>query len=90
MKDGFQSMGYETGPTESPIIPVIIGRDELTFMMWRLLKEEGIFANPIIYPAVPQGEALIRTSYSATHSEEELDTVLECFERSGKKLGIIK
>ncbi len=90
MKDGFQSMGYETGPTESPIIPVIIGKDELTFMMWRLLKEEGIFANPIIYPAVPKGEALIRTSYSATHSEEVLDTVLECFERSGKKLGIIK
>jgi 8-amino-7-oxononanoate synthase len=90
MKEGFQSMGFKTGPTESPIIPVIIGKDEMTFMMWRLLKEEGLFANPIIFPAVPKGEALIRTSYSATHTEEELDSVLDIFERCGKKLGVIK
>jgi len=90
MKSGFQSMGYDTGPTETPIIPVMIGNDEMAFMLWRLLREEGIFANPVIYPAVPQGQALIRTSYSATHSEEELNTVLGCFERGGKKLGIIK
>lgn len=89
MKSGFQSMGYDTGPTETPIIPVYIRNDELAFMLWKLLRESGIFTNPVIYPAVPKGEALIRTSYSATHSDDELDTVLESFERCGKQLGII-
>lgn len=89
MKSGFQAMGYDTGPTETPIIPVIIGNDEMAFMLWRLLRENGIFTNPVIYPAVPKGQALIRTSYSATHTEEELNTVLECFENCGKQLGLI-
>jgi len=90
MKSGFQAMGYNTGETETPIIPVIIGDDDVTFMMWKFLREEGIFTNPIIYPAVPKGQTLIRTSYSATHKEEELDAVLRGFEKCGKILGIIK
>jgi len=90
MKSGFQAMGYNTGPTETPIIPVIIGNDELAFMLWKLLREGGIFTNPVIYPAVPKDQSLIRTSYSATHSEEELDFVLTCFEKCGKQLGILK
>jgi 7-keto-8-aminopelargonate synthetase-like enzyme len=90
MKPGFQAMGYNTGPTETPIIPVIIGLDELTFMLWKFLKEDGIFTNPVVYPAVPKGQALIRTSYSATHTDEELDTVLASFEKGGKQLGILK
>lgn len=90
MKSGFQAMGYDTGLTETPIIPVMIGDDEPTFMLWKLLREEGIFTNPVIYPAVPKGQALIRTSYSAMHTEEELDTVLDCFEKCGKRLGLIK
>lgn len=90
MKSGFQAMGYNTGTTETPIIPVIIGSDEMTFMLWKLLRECGIFTNPVIYPAVPKDQSLIRTSYSATHTDEELDVVLESFERCGRKLGIIK
>jgi 8-amino-7-oxononanoate synthase len=90
MKSGFQAMGYDTGPTKSPIIPVFIRSDELTFMLWKLLRENGIFTNPVVYPAVPKGEALIRTSYSANHSDEELDTVLGVFENCGKQLGILK
>ncbi len=90
MKTGFQAMGYNTGPTETPIIPLIIGTDELTFMLWRLVKDEGIFTNPVIFPAVPQGQSLIRTSYSATHTDEELDKVLAVFEKCGKQLGIIQ
>lgn len=90
MKSGFQVMGYNTGTTETPIIPVIIGNDELTFVLWKLLRENGIFTNPVIYPAVPKDRSLIRTSYSATHTDEELDIVLETFERCGKQLGIIK
>lgn len=90
MKSGFQAMGYNTGTTETPIIPVIIGNDELTFRLWKLLREGGIFTNPVIYPAVPKEQSLIRTSYSATHTDEELDIVLESFERCGRQLGIIK
>jgi 8-amino-7-oxononanoate synthase len=89
MKTGFEAMGYNTGLTQTPIIPVVIGDDEKAFMLWRFLREDGIFANPVIYPAVPQGQALLRTSYSATHSDEELDTVLQSFEKCGKLLGII-
>jgi 8-amino-7-oxononanoate synthase len=63
--------------------------DEKVFMLWKSLREHGIFANPVIYPAVPQGQSLIRTSYSATHTDEELNYVLECFRQSGKALGII-
>jgi len=77
MRIGFQSMGYETGPTQSAVIPVMIGDDEKAFMLWKMLREEGVFTNPVIFPAVPMGNALIRTSYSATHTEEELDTVLK-------------
>lgn len=90
MKTGFESMGYDTGPTETPIIPLMIGYDEMTFLLWKLLREAGIFCNPVIYPAVPQNQALIRTSYSASHSDEELDTVLDAFERCGKQLGLIQ
>ena len=90
MKSGFQAMGYNTGTTESPIIPVIIGNVELTFMLWKLLRESGVFTNPVIYPAVPKDQSLIRTSYSATHTDEELEIVLGTFEKCGKQLGILK
>ncbi|MFW6124017.1 MAG: aminotransferase class I/II-fold pyridoxal phosphate-dependent enzyme [Acidobacteriota bacterium] len=89
MRKGFQSMGYETGPTQSAVIPVMIGNDERAFMLWKMLREKGIFTNPVIFPAVPKGHALIRTSYSATHTEEELDTVLKLFEECGKGLEVI-
>ncbi len=90
MKAGLKALGYNTGLTETPIIPVIVGNDEMAFMLWKLLREDGIFTNPVIYPAVPKGQSLIRTSYSATHTEEELDTVLASFEKRGRQLGIIK
>jgi 8-amino-7-oxononanoate synthase len=90
MKSGFEEMGYNTGDTETPIIPVIIGEDESAFMLWKFLREEGIFTNPVIYPAVLKGQSLIRTSYSATHTDEELDTVLASFKKCGQILGIIK
>jgi len=89
MRTGFQSMGYETGPTQSAVIPVMIGDDEKAFMLWKWLRKKGIFTNPVIFPAVPRGNALIRTSYSATHTEEELDTVLKLFKVCGKELGLI-
>ncbi len=89
MRSSFQAMGYDTGPSVTPIIPLMIFDDEKAFMLWRSLREHGIFANPVIYPAVLKGQSLIRTSYSATHSDDELDYVLACFQKSGKALGLI-
>jgi len=90
MMRGFQAMGFDTGLTETPIIPILVGDDESAFLLWKFLNEEGVFTNPVIYPAVPKGQALIRTSYSATHSDEELNYVLACFEKCGKMAGILK
>ncbi|MGB8951619.1 MAG: pyridoxal phosphate-dependent aminotransferase family protein, partial [Candidatus Aminicenantales bacterium] len=90
MKSAFEAMGYNTGDTETPIIPVIIKDDTKAFMLWKALREAGVFTNPVIYPAVPLGQSLIRTSYSATHTDEELDYVLGCFHQAGKAIGLIK
>jgi 8-amino-7-oxononanoate synthase len=89
MREGFKNLGFNTGHSEAPIIPIIIGSDEHCFAFWKLLFENGVFANPTISPAVPPGEALIRTSYMATHTDEELDRVLEIFAKLGKQFGII-
>jgi len=89
MRKGFQELGFNTGNSETPIIPVIIGEDEATFAFWKLVYENGIFTNPVISPAVPPGMSLIRTSYMATHSDEELNTVLDVFEKVGKQLRLI-
>lgn len=89
MLDGFKKLGFEVGPSETPIIPVIVGDNETAFRMAMLLQEEGVFANVAVSPAVPDGRALIRTSYMATHTEEQLDTVLRAFEKGGRALGLI-
>ncbi|MGE5342847.1 MAG: aminotransferase class I/II-fold pyridoxal phosphate-dependent enzyme [Candidatus Omnitrophota bacterium] len=90
MNKELTSMGYHTGNTETPIIPVFIGNDEKTFMLWHFLREYGIFTNPVVSPAVPPEEALIRTSFTATHTQEQLEFILEGFRQGGKALGIIK
>ncbi|HOI45096.1 MAG TPA: aminotransferase class I/II-fold pyridoxal phosphate-dependent enzyme [Candidatus Aminicenantes bacterium] len=89
MRTGFQSMGFNTGPTQTPIIPIMVGDDEKGFMLWKLLREDGIFTTPVIYPAVPKGQSLIRTSYAANQTDDVLDTILASFKKCGKMLGII-
>jgi 8-amino-7-oxononanoate synthase len=85
----FKAMGYDIGTTETPIVPVYIGEDMKTFAFWKALTEAGLFTNPIISPAVPPGRALIRTSYTATHTDSQLDRVLQTFHDIGKQFGII-
>jgi 8-amino-7-oxononanoate synthase len=85
----FRQLGFDIGTTETPIIPILVGDDILTFRFWRELTDAGLFTNPVVSPAVPPGQALIRTSYTATHTDEQLDFVLETFERIGKKLGVV-
>lgn len=89
MRSNFQALGFNTGDSQTQIIPIIVGEDEAAFMLWRLLKEEGIFTTPTIYPAVPKGRALIRTSYSATHTEEDLKIILESFKKGGEIMGLM-
>uniref|UniRef100_A0A7C4AJK5 Pyridoxal phosphate-dependent aminotransferase family protein n=1 Tax=Thermodesulfovibrio aggregans TaxID=86166 RepID=A0A7C4AJK5_9BACT len=89
MLKGFKELGFNIGVAETPIIPVIVGEDELAFKFVMMLQEEGIFANVAVSPAVPPGKALIRTSYMATHTDEHLDRVLEAFHKVGKALGVI-
>lgn len=89
MRSEYQRLGFNTGPTQSPIIPIIVGDDMRTFMSWKLLFENGVFVNPVISPAVPEGLQLLRTSYMATHTDDQLDQVLEIFARVGKQLGLI-
>jgi len=89
MHKGFRELGFDIGNTETPVVPIYIGDDIDCFKFWKALSDAGIFANPIIAPAVPPGQALIRTSYTATHTDAELDRVLETFEKVGRTLRII-
>jgi 8-amino-7-oxononanoate synthase len=89
MRKAYQGLGFNTGDSVTPVIPIIIGDDEMTFMTWKLLFENGVFVNPVISPAVSPGRQLLRTSYMATHTDEQLDRVLSIFEMVGKKLGLI-
>ena len=90
MFKGFTELGFEVGPSQTPIIPIVVNDNENAFVMAMMLQEEGVFANVAVSPAVPNGRALIRTSYMATHTEEQLDHVLMAFEKVGKRMGIIK
>jgi len=83
------AMGFDIGPTETPVVPILIGPMEKTFMVWREVFDAGVFTNPVVPPAVPEGQGRLRTSYMATHTDEQLDFVLETLERVGKKYGII-
>jgi len=89
MKKSYQELGFNTGNSQTPIIPIIIGDDMKTFAFWKELWKNGIFANPVISPAVPPGMSLIRTSYMATHTDDEMNYVLDVFKKAGKALGII-
>lgn len=89
MLKGFKELGFDTGPSQTPIVPVIVGDDEKAFKFVIMLQKEGVFANVAVSPAVPPGKALIRTSYMATHTDEHLDKVLDAFKKVGKQLAII-
>jgi 8-amino-7-oxononanoate synthase len=89
MMDAFTSLGFDIGPTETPIVPILIGPMEMTFRFWRDLFDAGVFTNPVVPPAVPEGSCRLRTSFMATHTDGQLDFVLEAIERVGRKYGIL-
>ncbi len=89
MRTAFQKMGFNTGHSQTPIISIIIGDTAKTFITWKQLFENGVFVNASVSPAVPQGQELIRTSFMATHTDEQLSQVLKIVERVGKEVGLI-
>ena len=89
MKREFSTMGFDTGESESPVIPLVVGEDMAAFKMTIRLQEEGVFANPVVSPAVPEGRAMMRTSYMATHTRDHLDRALAAFRKVGLEMGVI-
>lgn len=89
MRAEFRAMGWNTLNTNSAIIPLMVGDNMKTFAMTKELGEMGVFATPVVSPAVPPDHTLIRTSYTATHTDAQLDHVLESFQKVGRKYGII-
>jgi 8-amino-7-oxononanoate synthase len=89
MRKGFTDLGFDIGNSCTPVIPIIIGDDLRTFVIWRALLDNGVYVNAIISPATPPGRQLLRTSYMATHTDDQLDRVLGIFEQIGKQYEVI-
>lgn len=89
MRKAYTELGFNIGHSVTPIVPILIGDNDLTFLMWKSLFENGVFVNPVISPAVAPGHQLLRTSYMATHTDDQLDRVISMFEKSGRQLGLI-
>jgi len=89
MRAGYRQLGFNIGNSTTPIIPVIIGERMLTIHVWKRLFDEGVFVNPVLSPGVQPGRELLRTSYMATHTIDQMDRVLEIFAKVGKETGLI-
>ncbi len=90
MREGLKGLGFHVLEGITPIVPVILGNDLLTFQFWRKLYDAGVFVNAFVPPGVPQNLSMLRTSYMATHEEKHLNRVLEVFSDIGKEMGVIK
>lgn len=89
MRREFKRLGFNTLTSETPVIPIVIGDDMKTFTFWKMLFEAGVYTNAVVSPAVPSNSSRLRTSYIATHTQEQLDFVLDKFAQIGKQLAII-
>ncbi len=89
LQQGFRDLGFDIGPTQTPIVPVLIGPMEKTFLFWRKLFDSGVFTNPVAPPAVAPTQCRLRTSLMATHTFEQIDYALEQFARIGRELGVV-
>ena len=89
IKKEFKALGFDTGNSVTPIVPIVIGEDLDAFAFWKELFDNGVFTNPVVSPAVPPGQAMIRTSYTATHTEAQLDKVVEVISKVGRAKGLI-
>jgi len=90
MKRQLPALGFDIGNPDSPVIPIMVGDDPIAYEMAVRLQDEGVFANPVVTPAVPPGSAMIRTSYMATHTRAHLDQALDALRSVGRQLGVIR
>lgn len=88
--DGLKSMGLDTGSSQTPVVPVVVGEDGAALAMVQRLHEEGVFVNCVISPATRPGRALIRTSLMATHTREQLTRALEAIEKVARELSLLR
>ena len=89
-KEGFLKAGFEIGPTQSPIIPLFVRDNTKTFQLTRMLMDDGVFVNPVVSPAVPSEDSLIRYSLMATHTFDQVDESIFKISKAARELGIIK
>jgi len=89
MMTALRATGFDCGNSQTPVIPIVVGPDELAFKMAARLDEEGVFVNAVVSPGSPPGRALIRTSYMATHTKAHLTRALEAFHKVGRELGLV-
>ena len=89
MRAGLKALGFRMGPSCTPIIPIIIGEMEKTFLAWKMCFEAGLYTNAVVAPAVPPDQCMLRTSYMATHTDEEIDRALSILGEVGRKLALI-
>jgi 8-amino-7-oxononanoate synthase len=89
MRHGFRAQGLEIGSgSETPIVPIFIGDRMKTMQVWRKILDRGVFVNAILTPAVPPGRDLLRTSYMASHKDEQLDYILKVVEEVHQEVGL--
>jgi len=89
MRERYRDLGFDVGESRTPIIPIFIGDSLKAMQVWRSLFDAGVYVNVAIPPAVPTGQALLRTSYMATHTEEQMDRVISAFSDVGKEHELI-
>ncbi len=89
MRTKYHELGFNTGNSVTPIIPIFIGDDMRAAIFWKTMFEAGVYVNMVISPAVPEGKQLLRTSYMAIHTDDQLERVLDIFSKVGQQLGVI-
>ena len=89
MRAGLKAAGFNTGPSVTPVIPILVGDVERTVIAWKMCYEAGLYTNAVVAPAVPPDQCLLRTSYMATHTDEQIDRALNILGEMGRGLGLI-
>ena len=89
LKDGLDALGFDTGTSTTPIVPIVVGESMRTFVFWRALLDNGVFTNPVVPPAVSERSSRIRTSVMASHTDALIDEALERIGKAGKQVGLI-
>jgi 7-keto-8-aminopelargonate synthetase-like enzyme len=88
--EGLRSLGFDTGRSQTPVVPAIVGEDVTAARMVRRLQDEGVFVNCVYTPGVPPGHALLRMSLMATHTRDHLTRALEVIEKVGREVGALR